>query len=302
MRRSLLAAFSVSLGLAALEVSADVVVLKDGATIQTSKPYVVKGSQALLTLPDGTLTSIPASQIDAQKTAAANAPRVAKPGAAIAAPPQSPGEAARQKGTRKATVVLSDEDILHPLSVGGGSAGGGGAAGERGATGDRVEVSGMSSSRENGIITVTGSLQNTGGVEVSGVSVTVEVVGDSNNTLASSFGKIAKDVLQPGEKTTFSAEFADEGVTNYRCVPRWQVRVPVSHASEAGAPAAPPAGDQTPAAAPPPAPTAPPPAKVQPRGDVAAPPASGPIGSPSNANSGYLPQPADVVPTPPPPK
>jgi hypothetical protein len=212
------------------------------------------------------------------------------------------------KTSRKATVVLSDEDVQHPITGGGAALGAGGEKGEAG--GDRVEVSGITSSREAGKLFVSGSLQNTGTVEVAGVSLTIEAVGDSNKTVASGFGRIAKDALQPGEKTTFTAEFADEGITNVRAVPRWQVRIPVKSAasdSDAGAPAAVPQ-DQMPAPAPTAAPTAAPaPAakteiKQVPRGDIAAPPGNGPIGSSSNPNAGYLPQPADVVPTPPPPQ
>src|SRR6185369_8896843 len=97
------------------------VVLKDGTVLATSKPYTVKGNQALITLTDGTLVSVPMSSIDAQKTADANAPKVVKPATAgAAAAPQTPAEAARAKGSRKASIVLTDEDISHPIASAGG--------------------------------------------------------------------------------------------------------------------------------------------------------------------------------------
>jgi len=80
------------------------------------------------------------------------------------------------------------------------------------------------------------------------------------------------------------------------------VKVP---AKQEGAPPA----DQAPAASPTPAPQAAPApekpkteVKTVPRGDIAAPPASAPIGNPTDPGAAYLPQPADVIPTPPPPK
>src|SRR5258706_2097994 len=119
--RRVLALSASFLVLASAAILADQVVLKDGSTITTAKPYVVKGSQAILTMPDGTLVSLPASQIDGKRTAEANAPKTAKPASSASQyPPQSPGEAAKMKGMRKATIVLSDEDVLHP--VGGGAA------------------------------------------------------------------------------------------------------------------------------------------------------------------------------------
>jgi hypothetical protein len=289
MRRVMLALSASFLVLAAAAVLADQVVLKDGSSITTAKPYVVKGSQAILTLPDGTLVSLPASQIDGAKTAEANAPKVAKPASSASRlPPQSPGEAAKMKGTRKATIVLTDEDILHPIS-------GGAAAAKEDGEG-KIEVTGVTTSRENGVLSVSGSLQNTGGGEVIAVAVTVEAVGDSNKTLSSAFGKIAKDTLGAGEKTTFTAEFADEGVSNFRFLPRWQVRIPVKPADAQPSPTPAAAAQQTP----PPAPAAdkgkPAEPKFVPRGDVAAPPANAPVGSPTNPNTPYLPQPADVKP------
>jgi hypothetical protein len=281
---------------------ADQVVLKDGSVIATSKPYVLKGNQAILTLTDGTLVSIPANQIDGKKTAEANA-KAAKPAKekTIAAQPQSPGEAAKMKSARKATIVLSDEDVQHPISGVDGTTSGSKSNGE-----GKVEVTNVQTSRAGGMLMVTGSMQDTGDGDVVAVAVTVEAVGKDNKTVSTAFGRVAKDSLSSGEKTTFTAEFQDEtSISNVRFVPRWQVKVPVNKAPEGGAADA--APEASPAAAPADAKPAAPEAKKDeikyvPRGDVAPPPANPAVGAPLNANAPYFPQPADVVPTQPPQK
>ena len=48
---------------------ADVVVLRDGSSVATTKPYVVKGKIAILTRTDGSLVSIPVEEIDEEKIA-----------------------------------------------------------------------------------------------------------------------------------------------------------------------------------------------------------------------------------------
>ena len=297
MRRALLSLASCVV-LFAAAARAEQVVLKDGSVITTAKPHVIKGNQAILTLPDGTLVSVPANQVDGAKTAAANAVRVRKgPSSAITLPPQSPGEAAKMKGGRKATIVLSDEDVQHPIE--GMSAGEGAPAGD-----GKVEVTNVITSREGGLVMISGSLQNSGDGDVSAVAVTVEAVGESNKTVNTSFGRVAKDALAPGEKTTFTAEFQDNGgITNFRFVPRWQVKIPVNRASEAGgAPAGAASGEQAPppAATPAPAPAPKPEVKYVPRGDQAPPPANAPPGSLTNPNTGATAQPVDLAATPPP--
>ena len=61
------------ISLTAGPLAADKVVLKDGRTLETKKPPEIRGRQAVLVLADGKLVSIPASEIDTEKTAAAAA-------------------------------------------------------------------------------------------------------------------------------------------------------------------------------------------------------------------------------------
>jgi len=293
MRRLLVAVVLACLtGLA----GADEIWLKDGRRIVTKKPFEKKGSLALLTTMDGVLLSIPLSEIDLDKTAAEKAHAAAAtpvPTADILKP-LTPVEAAKQKSGRRAAVVLTDDSVAHGI-------GEEGAEGKQGEGEGRVDVANTSATKTKDGYTFSGSVINSGASEVSGVTVTVEVVGKDGKTFSSAFAQLAKDTLGPGEKSTFTASTSMEGeAASYRYVPRWQVRIPVKSGSEAKAPggaaAKPEAeGGPTPAPTPPPAPTFVP---IQ-RPDVSPPPANAPTGNPANGT--FIPQNDTTSPQPTPP-
>lgn len=210
------------LGLSASLQAAQVVVLKDGRQFTLAKPYVKKGTQAVLTLANGSLTSIPLVDIDVAKTAAANAapiPEAAAP-ARPSPTPRSPAEAARQKSERKATVVLSDQDFRR----------GGGVevltpSGETKAGPDegRVTVSNVSQDKVDGGYTIAGSVSNEGKAPVMAISLVVEAVNAENGTITSANAAIAKDNLAPGEKSGFTARLStDKEAARFKYTPRWQ--------------------------------------------------------------------------------
>jgi hypothetical protein len=276
---------------------ADEIWLKDGRRIVTKKPLVQKGSVALLTTTDGVLLSIPLSEIDLDKTAAEKARAAApKPVPTVSVPKLlTPAEAAKQKSGRRAAVVLTDDTVAHGI---------GEEAGERkeGEGEGRVDVANTSATKTKDGYSFSGSVINSGASEVSGVSVTVEVVGKDGKTSSSAFAQLAKDTLGPGEKSTFTASTSMEGeAASYRYVPRWQVRIPVKPAGEARAPGGAgqkPEAEGAPAAAaptPPPAPTLVP---IQ-RSDVAPPAANAPTGNP--ASGVFIPQNDTTKPSPNPP-
>lgn len=276
MRRLLVA---VVLACLAGIAGADEIWLKDGRRIVTKKPFVAKGSLALLTTTDGVLLSIPLSEIDQVKTAAEKAR------AAAATPPPTPSvpkaltlaEVAKQKSGRRAAVVLTDDTIAHGF---------GDEAGEK-KEGDgegKVDIANTSVTRSKDGYAFTGSVINSGGTDVAGVSVTVQLVSKDGKTVSSAFAQLAKDTLAPGEKTTFTASGPLEGeVASFRYMPRWQVLVPVKAPGDAKAPggtaAKPePESEATPAPTPPPAPIYTP----IPRPDIAPPAANAPTGNPAS--------------------
>jgi hypothetical protein len=295
MRRLLVA---VVLACLAGIAGADEIWLKDGRRIVTKKPLVAKGRLALLTTMDGVLLSIPLSEIDQVKTAAEKV----RAAAAAAAPPPTPGvpkpltpaEAAKQKSGRRAAVVLTDDTIAH---------GAGEEVGEK-KEGDgegRVDIANTSVTRSKDGYAFTGSVINSGGAEVAGVSVTVQLLGKDGKTVSSAFAQLAKDTLAPGEKTTFTANGPPEGdVASFRYMPRWQVLVPAKAPGDVKAPggtaAKPePEAEATPAPTPPPAPVYTP----IPRPDIAPPAANAPTGNP--ANGPFIPQNDSTKPSPKPP-
>jgi hypothetical protein len=276
---------------------ADEVWLKDGRRIVTKKPLVQKGSLALLTTTDGVLLSIPLSEIDLAKTAAEKTRVAVTPVPTASVPrPLTPAEAAKQKGGRRAAVVLTDDSVAHGIGEEGGER-------KEGEGEGRVDVANTSATKTKDGYSFSGSVINSGASEVSGVSVTVEVVGRDGKTSSSAFAQLAKDTLAPGEKSTFTASTSMEGeAASYKYVPRWQVRIPVKTANEGakapgGSAQKPEAeGGQAPAPTPPPAPTT---LIVVPRPDVAAPAANAPTGNPANGT--FIPQTDMITPVPKPP-
>lgn len=276
---------------------ADEIWLKDGRRIVTKKALVQKGSLALLTTTDGVLMSIPLAEIDLDKTAAEKARAAsATPVPTASVPkPLTPAEAAKSKSGRRAAVVLTDDTVAHGIGEETSS------EKKEGEGEGRVDVANTSATKTKDGYSFSGSVINGGGSEVSGVSVTVEVVGKDGKTFSSAFAQLAKDTLAPGEKSTFTASASMEGeAASYRYVPRWQVRIPVKTSAEAKAPGAtaqkPEAeGEPAPAPTPPPVPTLVP----IPRADVAPQPANAPVGNP--ASGVFIPQNDATKPSPKPP-
>src|SRR5512140_252988 len=294
---------SLLLGSFASLYAADVI-LKDGQTIATKKPYVVKGKIAILTRTDGTLVSIPVEDIDLGKTAAAAAAKPAAPKteATPAAPkkPMTPVEAAKAKGGKRATVVLTDADVRTSTATG--------PDGEKVEKGDgEVSIANANAVRTKTGYSVSGSVINVGKADVRGVSVTIELVGENSKTMQTVFGNVAKDTLAPGEKSVFTAEVISEAeAKSFRYLPSWQLTVSVrtvepgsASKSEAGSPSQKPSnGSEASPASPPKAEKSEPPPQPTPvpRPDVAPPSANAPVGAPTTPGGVYVPRPSDNQP------
>jgi hypothetical protein len=284
--------------------SADKVVLKDGRTLDTKKPPIVKGRQAVLTLADGKLVSIPASEIDTEKTAAlarkaAEAAKVTPAPTPLTAP--SLVEAARAgQNAKKATVVLTDQDVAGGyLEVSSGSP-------EKGE--GEVSMGPVTTKKVATGWEIEGSVLNSGKAPVVGVTVTIEALGEKGKSIASTFAALAKDLLEPGEKATFRAQVdTDQTVERFTYVPRWKIVAPPPTEGEAAGDKAAAEGEKKKGddageggATPTPAPTpAPQPTPAPPPPGWAAPQANAPVGSPSQPGGTYLPPPSSNQPKPP---
>ena len=281
--RRLMLAMAVLACLAGIA-GADEIWLKDGRRIVTKKPFVAKGSLALLTTTDGVLMSLPLEEIDLKKTYAEKARKASAVTTPTPSPrkPLTPAEAAKHTTSRHAAVVLTDDTIAHGF-------GDDVTAKKEGDGEGRVDIANTSAVRSKDGYAFTGSVINGGSGDVTAVSVTIEIVGKDGKTFSSAFAQVAKDTLAPGEKSTFTASAPLEGeAATFRYLPHWQDRIPVKAAGDparasggAKADGSKPEGEaEAPAAAPAPAPT---PVFIPvPRPDVAPPAANAPTGNPAN--------------------
>ena len=279
----------------------DVVVLKGGTRIELQKPPVRQGSVALLTRADGTLLSVPLSEIDWKATAAARAERsAAKPAAsAVSAPPETPAQAAKaaREGPR-ARVKLTDADVQHPLEPEepgeDKKAGGAAAAGSA-----RLEVSDYTQEKNGANLIVRGDLRNPGNAPAASARMTVTAMDEKGERIASAEAGLSNGLVSPGASVSFSATIpiGDRLVASLRFAPQWLAPPPP-------APAPGPAPTAAQAAAPKPASTPPGPTPT-PYGQgslYAPPPAPAPTGPPADGNRGYIPGMSDPQSQPKPPK
>ena len=186
--------FVLTLALAP-NLAADVLVTLDGSRVVTDGPWEVKGRQILFRLPNGTLSSMRASEIDleASRLATEEANRPAAAPAAPAAPDR-----------RAPVLVITDKDIGQAASdvldqaaaaVGQGNV--------------RVIESSYTPLGGDPAYEVTGSLRNDGASPVEGVELYVEMTGVDEAGEAVEDRKMLRQVqldstsLDAGEATEF---------------------------------------------------------------------------------------------------
>jgi hypothetical protein len=266
---------------------ADVVVLKGGTVIPLKQPVVRRGNTAYITRTDGTLLSVPASEIDRDATAAANRPKEA-PAAPAAAPPASnPADAARAKEGQKAKVRITDADVSHPLEFpeatdaakdkdkkdqGGGSGIG------------RVEVADYTREVNGATLVVKGSLRNPGQGPAENVRLSISAFDEKGQSIDGTNASLSKGTVDPGSTVEFTATLTvgEKTVGTLKFQPQWTTPKPPPSAA---APGQAPVAGGAPANAPPkPVPT------PYGRGTLyAAPPANASTDRPTDSNTGYLP-------------
>jgi hypothetical protein len=275
---------------AALAFAADVIVLKGGSRIELKKPPVRQGTVVMLTRSDGTLLSVPASEIDWKATAAASAAAraPAAPAPVATPPPETPAEAARSGRTgAKARVKLTDADVAHVAEVET-------ASGEKekkeveprsGAA--RLEVADYTQEKAETDLVVRGSLRNSGGVPASSARMTVTALDEKGEKIASGEAVISSGSIEPGATASFSAKIpvGEKSASSIRFAPQWLAPAPQAPApSPTPGPALPASGRAASGQTPERRPT--------PYGQgtlFAAPAPSAPTSPPEDGKSGYLP-------------
>jgi len=295
-RAAFLAAAAL-LGGGAAAFAADVVVLRGGARIELKGPVLLQGDKALLTRADGTLLSVPFSEIDRAATAAAKAASSAPPPApAVAAVPASPAEAARASRERpKARVRLTDSDVGHPIEIPSPSSE---KYEEALAGAARLEILDYAQDRAGDQLVVRGSLRNAGGTTALSSRLTISALNDKGETIVSAEAGISNGTIEAHRSVSFSASLpiGEQPVASFRFSPRWVAAPPPAPAgggagegaapgAAGGQPAAPGQPASTRAAAPP----APPPTPYGLGSLYAGPAPSASFTPPADGKSGYIP-------------
>jgi hypothetical protein len=285
MRRSFFAAvLAASCGLAGV-VLADVVVLKGGTVVTLKQPMVRRGNTIYLTRADGTLLSVPASEIDRDATAAANHAAAAAPAAPATASASTPAEAARaavDSTSPKAKVRITDADVSHPLEYENQEGAKDEAAPAAGG-GPRVEVADYTQEQKGEQLVVKGTLRNPGQGLAEGVRMTVTAMDEKSQSIDGAGATLSKGSIGSGQSVDFmvTLNIGQKTVAGLRFAPQWTPPKPPP------APAAAPGSAASGAA-----PNAPPRPQPTPygRGSLyAAPVASAPSQAPADGKTGYIP-------------
>lgn len=291
--------------LAASALSADVVVLKGGAVINLKTPPVRRGGTVILTRVDGTLLSVPMSEIDLPATAAARSAAPPAP-APTPAPAATLAAAARaSKEVPKARVKITDADVSHSEAAAapGEAAAEGEKEADASAGAGRVEVADYTQEKSGEALIVRGTLRNPGATAAINVRMSVTAIDPKGQTITSAEAGVSNGVIEPSRTVAFSATIpvGARPVGSIRFSPRWvSPAVPAAASTAAsggdataregaaasGAPSAAPAPTAAPrsSAPPPPAPT------PYGRGSLyAAPPPNASSQAPADGKTGYLP-------------
>ena len=296
-----------------LAADSTVVVLKGGTRIELKRPWVQQGNNAILTRSDGTLLSVPISEIDLKATAAAKK-AVPPPNPAAVAPPQTPVEALRlgREGPR-AKVRLTDADVSHETvqTLASTAAPSKAETGGKGAA--RLDVAGYDQSKSGTNVLLRGSLRNFGGTAASNARMSITALDENGDLIGTGEASLSKGSLEPFETVAFTAAVpvGDKIVAAFRFSPQWIAAPPPASAAEVAAAAAsasvrpgataPASGAPGGAAAanqpPPPAPT------PYGLGVLYAPPAASAASTPpSDGRIGYIPGASDPASQPKPPQ
>ncbi len=277
-------------GAAALALAGDVVVLKGGTVISLKQPVVRRGNTAYITRADGTLLSVPSSEIDRDATAAANAAAPAPvPKEAQAA--STPAGAVREtKEGPKARVRITDADVSHPLEMEAGTAADKDKDKDKdkkdqGPGSPKVEVADYTQEKNGASLVLKGTVRNVGQGAAENVRMTVTAIDEKGQSIDGANANLSKGTVDSGTSVEFNASLnvGDKTIASLRFQPQWTSPPP---------PAPPPPRPGTAAAAAAAAANKPPAPRPTPYGRgalYAAPVANAPSEAPADGHTGYIP-------------
>ena len=262
------------------------VVLKGGTVVALKSPVVRRGNTAYLTRADGTLLSVPVSEIDRDATAAANHAPAPAPQAAAAPAASTPADAARvPKDGQKAKVRITDADVSHPLEYTETDAKSKDKKEEAALGLPRVIVADYTQEKNGDSVTVRGTARNAGQGLAENVHMTVTALDEKGQSIDGVTASFSKGSIETGQTVEFNATLnaGEKTIASLRFQPQWtNPPPPPAPSPKAGTAAAAAAAAANKAPAPVPTPYG--------RGTLyAAPVANAPSQAPSDSHTGYIP-------------
>lgn len=198
MNRARIALLSAALAFFGGVAFGDLLVTKEGATIETTGPWRVDGRRVVFTLPNGSLSSIRTDEIDLDRSALATAR------AAEAASGNAP--AAAPAATTAPILSLSEDDLSTVSEEGEVEEKPTEAAAAPAAPLQIVSWEQGPMPNEDGI-QLFGTVKNTGTSHMTNVSVTAVLYGEEGGMLANSDAQLNLTTIGPGASANFRIEF-----------------------------------------------------------------------------------------------
>lgn len=201
--KSLVSCGGLAVLLSVAPASADWLVTRAGARVETKGPWQVKGNQIVFTQPNGRLSSLRASDVDLDASAKATSE-------AAQAPVEKAPEAAPAK--KKSVLVLTDKDVGHvdassdtpPPPTESEAA----AADKPAAAGAVVvDVWERQKMADNNGVEIFGSIKNSGKDTATDISLVVKIYDIGGAMVASVDATLSATVLAPDGTTNFRATF-----------------------------------------------------------------------------------------------
>jgi len=195
---------------AAGSASADWLVTREGARVETRGAWNVKGKLVVFQTADGKLSSLRVAEVDLDASRRATEE-------AVAAQAQAEAEPEKPAERRKSVRVITDKDVRQaspapapadPAAKEGGEAAPAAPAADT-TSGPVLLVQAWNQARdpEKDHVVINGMLQNTSSSLAAELKLKVLIFDETGTLIATSQAAIAKGALPPGESAAFKAEF-----------------------------------------------------------------------------------------------
>lgn len=179
--------------------TADLLITKDGATIETDGPWRVDGRRVLFMLPNGQLSSLRTDELDLDRSAleTARAAEVVEQRAELAAAPVGepilrlgeddlPKEEGSEAAEEEKRAAEAEAPKTPPLEI---------------VTFEKMPLDG-----DEGV-QVFGTVRNNGKDTLTSVSITAILYGEEGGMLANGEAQLNKTAIRPGDTASFRVEF-----------------------------------------------------------------------------------------------